>query len=80
MKKDIHPAYSEIKVVCSSCGNSFTTGSTHGKEMHLDVCDKCHPFYTKTQRVMDTGGRVQKFQDKFAKFRKPSAEETPPAA
>ena len=64
MKPDIHPKYSEIKVICS-CGNEFTTKSTLSDELHLDVCAACHPFYTGTQKIMDTAGRVDKFRRKY---------------
>ncbi len=65
MKADIHPAYSEINVTCS-CGNTFKTGSTHGKqELHIEVCSECHPFYTGKQKIVDTGGRVDKFRKKY---------------
>ena len=60
MKEGIHPAYAEIKVNCS-CGNKFTTRSTAGKDLHLEICSKCHPFYTGKQKVMDTAGRVDSF-------------------
>jgi len=66
MKGDIHPAYNEVKVVCS-CGNEFTTRSTaNRKELNLDVCSNCHPFYTGKQKIVDTGGRVDRFNKKFA--------------
>ncbi|MGL5335682.1 MAG: 50S ribosomal protein L31 [Enterovibrio sp.] len=64
MKTDIHPAYSEVNAKCS-CGNSFKFKTTLGRDINLDVCDKCHPFYTGTQRVVDTGGRVEKFKNRF---------------
>jgi len=65
MKADVHPKYSDIKVVCS-CGNTFTTRSTLGQEeLHLDVCSACHPFYTGQQKMMDTAGRVEKFRRKY---------------
>ena len=65
MQKDIHPAYENIKVVCS-CGNTFETRSTSGKEeLHLDVCSSCHPFYTGKQKIMDTAGRVEKFKSRY---------------
>ncbi len=64
MKKDIHPKYTEVNVVCS-CGNTFKTRSTYGKELHLDVCSACHPFYTGQQKMMDTAGRVDKFRRKY---------------
>ncbi len=64
MKADTHPKYQEIKVVCS-CGNSFTTRSTLDKELHIEVCSKCHPFYTGKQKIIDAGGRVDKFRRKY---------------
>ena len=63
MKQGIHPEYVECKVRCS-CGNTWTTRSTKS-EMTVDLCDKCHPFYTGQQKLVDTGGRVQRFADKF---------------
>jgi large subunit ribosomal protein L31 len=66
MKPKIHPAYKEIKVICS-CGNTFTTRSTLGKELHVEVCSACHPFYTGKQKIMDTAGRVEKFRQRYAK-------------
>ncbi|MFZ0257561.1 MAG: 50S ribosomal protein L31 [Gammaproteobacteria bacterium] len=64
MKADIHPKYEEITVTCS-CGNTFTTRSTLGRDLHLDVCSACHPFYTGKQKIMDTAGRVDKFRRKY---------------
>lgn len=64
MKTDIHPAYNEIKVTCS-CGHSFTSRSTHGGDLHIEVCSECHPFYTGQQKIMDTAGRVDKFCRKY---------------
>ncbi len=65
MKADIHPAYNDVAVVCS-CGNKFTTRSTIGKpELHVEVCAECHPFYTGTQKIVDTAGRVEKFRNKY---------------
>ncbi|MCD8499695.1 MAG: 50S ribosomal protein L31 [Gammaproteobacteria bacterium] len=64
MKKDIHPAYADIKVHCS-CGNKFVVRST-GKDTHLDVCSECHPFYTGKQKIVDTARRVEGFEKKFA--------------
>jgi large subunit ribosomal protein L31 len=66
MKEGIHPQYADVKVVCS-CGNEFTTRSTMGKEMHVEVCSSCHPFYTGKQKVLDTAGRVDKFRRKYAR-------------
>jgi len=64
MKPDIHPTYNEISVTCS-CGNSFKTHSTAGKDLRLDVCSSCHPFYTGKQKIVDTAGRVDKFKQKY---------------
>lgn len=64
MKKDIHPKYEEVTATCS-CGNKIVTRSTLAKDFHIDVCSKCHPFYTGTQKVMDTGGRIDKFNKRF---------------
>ncbi len=66
MKKDIHPKYYQKAAVHCSCGNSFTVGSA--KEfIDTEVCAKCHPFYTKQEKVMDTLGRVQKFKERAEK-------------
>jgi large subunit ribosomal protein L31 len=64
MKPNIHPEYHELKVVCS-CGNTFQTGSTLSGELHVEVCSQCHPFYTGKQKILDTGGRVDKFRRKY---------------
>jgi len=73
MKADIHPTYRETHVRCS-CGNEFTTRSTNGDEkMHLEVCSNCHPFYTGRQKLVDTGGRVERFQRRIAKGRQIAA-------
>ena len=66
MKADIHPDYAEIKVTCS-CGNTFETKSTLGKELHVEVCSACHPFYTGQQKLMDTAGRVDKFRKRYSR-------------
>ena len=65
MKAGIHPEYKAVSATCS-CGNSFEFKSTLDKEsIHLDVCDKCHPFFTGKQRIVDTGGRVDRFNKRF---------------
>ncbi|KPK40559.1 MAG: 50S ribosomal protein L31 [Gammaproteobacteria bacterium SG8_47] len=64
MKADIHPKYADVTVTCS-CGSTFVTRSTAGKEIHLDVCSQCHPFYTGKQKIVDTAGRVDKFRQKY---------------
>jgi large subunit ribosomal protein L31 len=65
MKADIHPDYKEITATCS-CGNVIKTRSTLCKDIQLDVCSECHPFYTGKQKVMDTGGRIDRFKKRFA--------------
>ena len=64
MKQGIHPEYVETHVTCS-CGNTFTTRSTKA-ELHVELCNQCHPFYTGKQKLVDTGGRVERFQKKYA--------------
>jgi large subunit ribosomal protein L31 len=66
MKDAIHPEYKEIAVTCS-CGNSFHTRSTLGHDLQIEVCSNCHPFYTGKQKIVDTGGRVDKFRKKYAR-------------
>jgi large subunit ribosomal protein L31 len=67
MKPDIHPQYGPTAVSCS-CGNTFVTRSTaRNGAIHVETCSACHPFYTGKQRVLDTAGRVAKFQQKYAK-------------
>lgn len=65
MKADIHPNYGELTAKCS-CGNVIVTRSTMSKEIHIDVCSQCHPFYTGKQKQASTGGRVDKFKKRFA--------------
>lgn len=64
MKANIHPAYDEVNVTCS-CGNTFKTRSTAGKDITLEVCSSCHPFFTGKQKIVDTAGRVDKFRQKY---------------
>lgn len=65
MQADIHPEYNDVKVTCS-CGHQFNTRSTIGKdELSIEVCSKCHPFYTGKQKLVDTAGRVDKFRQKY---------------
>ncbi|NTU43478.1 MAG: 50S ribosomal protein L31 [Nitrospirales bacterium] len=67
MKADIHPNYTEAQIVCA-CGETFTTKSTNkSNPIKVDICSKCHPFYTGKQKLMDTEGRVEKFKRKYAK-------------
>jgi large subunit ribosomal protein L31 len=66
MKKNTHPDYHETHVTCT-CGNEFTTRSTvGGGSIHSDVCSQCHPFYTGKQKILDTGGRVARFEKRYA--------------
>ena len=66
MKSGIHPEYQQITVTCS-CGNTFTTRSTLGRDLHIEVCSSCHPFFTGKQKIVDTAGRVDKFRKKYAR-------------
>ncbi len=65
MKKDIHPKYQKVMVTCA-CGNSFETKSTKDK-LIVEVCSACHPFYTGKQKILDTAGRVEKFNRRYKK-------------
>ncbi|MGV6807201.1 MAG: 50S ribosomal protein L31 [bacterium] len=64
MKSDIHPEYGQMTATCS-CGNVVKVGSTLAQEIHVDVCSNCHPFYTGKQKVVDTGGRIDRFNKRF---------------
>ena len=67
VKKDIHPDYAETTVTCT-CGNTFTTRSTaKNGQIHAEVCSACHPFYTGKQKILDTGGRVARFEARYGK-------------
>ena len=67
MKEAIHPNYHEVTVNCA-CGNSFKTGSTvNGDTIKIDICNKCHPFFSGKQKLVDTGGRVDKFNKRYGK-------------
>ena len=69
MKEGIHPKYELVKVKCS-CGNEFEVRSTACHDFQIDVCSKCHPFYTGKQKIVDTGGRVERFNKRFGVFAK----------
>ncbi|MGA7272485.1 MAG: 50S ribosomal protein L31 [Acidimicrobiia bacterium] len=80
MKTEIHPEYAETRVVCS-CGNTFTTRSTKPGDMRVELCNECHPFFTGKQKLVDTGGRVERFKkrygtESFTKKKKAEAETT----
>jgi large subunit ribosomal protein L31 len=70
MKKDIHPEYNEIEISCA-CGNSFKTGSTL-PVMKVEICSACHPFFTGKQKLIDSAGRVERFQKRYGNKAKPS--------
>lgn len=67
MKADIHPNYTDITATCS-CGNVIKTRSTIGQDINIDVCSECHPFYTGKQKVLDVGGRIDRFKQRFGGF------------
>lgn len=74
MKKSVHPNYREVTVVCA-CGNTFRTRSTYKSDvLHLEICSKCHPFFTGKQKLIDSAGRVERFQRKYAAVRKSQSE------
>ncbi len=64
MKEGIHPRYEQITASCS-CGNQIQVGSTLCKDINLDVCSACHPFFTGKQKIVDSGGRVDRFRKRF---------------
>ena len=68
MKPGIHPEYNDLQVTCS-CGATFTTKSTMGKPLNVEVCSSCHPFYTGKQKIIDTAGRVEKFNKKYSMYK-----------
>ncbi|HXG58768.1 MAG TPA: 50S ribosomal protein L31 [Thermoanaerobaculia bacterium] len=65
MKTEIHPQYQQVQVHCA-CGETWTTGSTR-KELRIEICSKCHPFFTGRQKLVDSAGRIDRFQKKYAK-------------
>jgi len=73
MKAGIHPAYEEVAVTCA-CGNSFKTRSTHKGNIRVEICSNCHPFFTGRQKLVDTEGRVDRFQKKVQKSKDMQAE------
>jgi large subunit ribosomal protein L31 len=81
MKEKIHPKYEDCKVTCG-CGEKFVTRATQA-EINVEICSKCHPFFTGKQKLVDTAGRVEKFQRRYAKFQAqaaPAAAEAPAQA
>ena len=73
MKADIHPEYKKTVVTCS-CGNTFETRGTQD-EIHVELCNNCHPFYTGKQKLVDTGGRVERYKQRYAKTQAKQAEQ-----
>ena len=74
MKADIHPKYDAISATCS-CGHVIKTKSTTCRDLSLEICSNCHPFYSGQQKVIDTAGRIDKFNNRFAKFSKKKTED-----
>lgn len=72
MKKDIHPEYRKARITCL-CGNVIETRSTM-EEIHVEICSNCHPFFTGKQKLVDTAGRVERFQRKYGDYRRKAAE------
>ncbi len=66
MKQGIHPKYEQVTVTCA-CGETFQTRSTKGEKIKLEICSKCHPFFTGKQKLIDSAGRVERFQRKYGK-------------
>ncbi len=66
MKPEIHPNYDEIAVTCA-CGHNFKTRSTMGEDLHIEICSECHPFFTGKQKLVDTAGRVDRFNKRYAR-------------
>ena len=64
MKTEIHPKYADLTVKCS-CGNTLVTKSSRGGELHLELCNECHPFFTGKQKLVDSGGRVERFNKRY---------------
>jgi large subunit ribosomal protein L31 len=71
MKPEIHPTYNQVQVHCA-CGETFMTGSTK-KELRVEICSKCHPFFTGKQKLVDSAGRIDRFKQRFAKKEAPKA-------
>jgi large subunit ribosomal protein L31 len=70
MKAAIHPVYNDVQVHCA-CGNTFTTRSTHKGNINVEICSACHPFFTGKQKLMDTAGRIERFNRKYGKSQAP---------
>jgi large subunit ribosomal protein L31 len=82
MKAGIHPAYNEVNVICA-CGNIFKTRSTHKGDIRVEICSSCHPFFTGRQKLVDSEGRIDRFQRKLqrtAAIKKERADRNAPSA
>ena len=79
MKQGIHPNYHEINVSCA-CGETFKTRSTRKEDLHVEICSECHPFFTGKQKLVDTAGRVDRFNKRYGKKAEAAAEPTETAA
>ena len=71
MKQEIHPNYAEINVACA-CGNNFKTRSTMSEDLNIEICSECHPFFTGKQKLVDTAGRVDRFNKRYARSGAPA--------
>ncbi|MBI4126008.1 MAG: 50S ribosomal protein L31 [Deltaproteobacteria bacterium] len=80
MKEGMHPTLHQVKITCV-CGHVIDTYSTMDHNFHVEICSQCHPFFTGKQKLIDTAGRVERFQKRYAKFseKKPAATKTAPA-
>jgi large subunit ribosomal protein L31 len=75
MKAAIHPEYEEVSVICA-CGNVFKTRSTHKEDIRLEICSNCHPFFTGKQKLVDSTGRVEKFNRRYGRKKEVAAAES----
>jgi len=75
MKPEIHPNYNEISVICA-CGSTFKTRSTMSEDLHIEICSACHPFFTGKQKLVDTAGRVDRFNKRYARGAAETVKET----
>ena len=66
MKAGVHPDYNPITILCTGCNTAYETRSTAGKDYHVEICSNCHPFFTGKQKLMDTAGRIDRFNKKYA--------------
>jgi len=78
MKEGIHPAYHEANVICA-CGNVFRTRTTHKGDIRVEICSSCHPFFTGRQKLVDTAGRIDRFEKKYKVSRAAKKEKAPVA-